>query len=457
MSVASTGTGLRWDASRTAHRASGAGVRFHSLPLDAGFFFFIGFIVTQAFTIPVAVLPTNWALWPSLPDVFGFGLVLAVLSGQPARAGRARRLASWHLWVLLLYSLLSFVMLTLPQSGTGVGIKYGGFTLVLYLKYILVAWAASRVPLDEQRVKWTHRATFVALVWVAATSLAARFGLLDLQVFISRLPAASSGRWAGALDSTVGTQNQTPITMLLLSGLALATTDHRKRWVTTAFVIALGTLVAVLTGSRQGVVRFAAFTSVLLAWRGRKLMLGLAYAVVLAGLLLDAGGALAVTRGSSAETALERQRVLFEDPLTDDGLSGRPLIWTRTIAVLNDHPRFYFTGAGLGSYVEYGGASHNMILQLLLEGGVIALLLYVTCYGAMFRRLWIIRDRAWPLVAATVALLTSLMTSEVFYPTLATGWYLGLYFVSLQVASGMPPRGLASRRAAPVRLPEGTG
>jgi hypothetical protein len=129
------------------------------------FFCLVGFIATQAFTIPVAVLPTNWALWPSLPDIFGLGLVLAVLtSEQSPRSHGTRSLASWHLWVLLLYSFLSFVALTLPQSRTGVGIKYGGFTLVLYLKYVVVAWAASRVPLDEQRVKWIHRAAFIALV-----------------------------------------------------------------------------------------------------------------------------------------------------------------------------------------------------------------------------------------------------------------------------------------------------
>jgi hypothetical protein len=380
MSAISTGTGLRHDASCIVHRTSRSGARSESLPLGTGFFCLVGFILTQAFTIPVAVLPTNWALWPSLPDIFGLGLVLAVLmSEQSPGAGRTRTLASWHLWVLLLYSVLSFVTLTLPQSGTGVGIKYGGFTLVLYIKYVVVAWAASRIPLDEQRVEWIHRAALVAFVWLAATSLASRFGFLDLGVFTSRLSGAGSGRWAGTLDSTVGRRNQTPITMLLLAGLALVTTDYRRRWVTTVLVVGLGTLVSVLTGSRQGAVRFAAFTSVLLAWRGRKLMLGLAYSVVLAALLLDAGGALVVAPGSNADTALQRQRVLFDDPLTDDGLSGRPLIWARTIAVLNDNPRFLLTGAGLGSYVEYGGASHNMVLQLLLEGGVIALFLYIIC------------------------------------------------------------------------------
>jgi hypothetical protein len=70
---------------------------------------------------------------------------------------------------------------------------------------------------------------------------------------------------------------------------------------------------------------------------------------------------------------------------------------------------------------------------------------------AMFRRLWRIRDQAWPLVAATAALLTSLMTSEVFYPTLATGWYLGLYFVSLHIAAGLPKTGTA------LALPRGRG
>jgi O-antigen ligase len=355
----------------------------------------------------------------------------------------------------VLYSVISFVTLTLPQGASGVGAKYGGFTLLLYFKYVLVAWAASHIPLDEERVAWIHRAALLALLWVAATSLASRFGLLDLRVFTSRLPAAESGRWAGALDSTVGKQNQTPVTMLLLAGLALVTTDYRKRWLTTVLVIGLGTFVAVLTGSRQGAVRFVAFTALLLAWRGGKLLVGLAYTALLAGFVLDAGGALAVSPGSRAETALQRQRVLFQDPLTDDALSGRPIIWARTIETLHKHPRLFLTGAGIGSYVKYGGASHNMILQLLLEGGVVALLLYIVCYGALFRLLWRIRDRAWAMVAVTAALLTSLMTSEVLYPTLATGWYLGLYFVSLHIAAGIPRVVEMPGQAAPALQPEG--
>ena len=432
MSSISAGTGLRYEFTHSEARPQ-------ALPLGTGFVCLVGFVATQAFTIPVAVLPTNWALWPGLPDIFGFGLVLAVFaSEQPGRTSRLGNSVSRYLWMLVLYSVLSFVTLTLPQGRSAVGIKYGGFTLLLYFKYVLVAWAASCVPLDEERVAWIHRAALLALVWVAATSLSSRFGLLDLRVFTSRLPAADSGRWAGVLDSTVGKQNQTPVAMLLLAGLALVTTDYRKRWLTTMLVIALGTLVAVLTGSRQGVVRFVAFTSVLLAWRGGKLLLVLAGTALLAGFLLDASGALAISPGSRAEAALQRQSVLFQDPLSDDALSGRPIIWARTIGTLHEHPYLCLTGAGIGSYVKYGGASHNMILQLLLEGGMVALLLYIICYGAMFRHLWRIRDQAWAMVAVTAALLTSLMTSEVFYPTLATGWYLGLYFVSLHVAAGIP-------------------
>ena len=448
MSAISAGTGLRYEFPHSEALPQ-------ALPLRAGFVCLVGFVVTQAFTIPVAVLPTNWALWPSLPDIFGFGLVLAVLaSEQPGRTSWLGNSVSGYLWILVLYSVLSFVTLTLPQGRSGVGVKYGGFTLLLYLKYVLVAWAASHVPLDEERTAWIHRAALLAFVWVAAISLASRFGILDLRVFTSRLPAGDSGRWAGVLDSTVGTQNQTPITLLLLAGLALLTTDYRKRWLTTMLVIALGTLVAVLTGSRQGVVRFVAFSSVLLAWRGGKVLLGLACAALLAGFLLDASGTLAISPGSGAEAALQRQSVLFQDPLTEDALSGRPVIWARTIETLREHPNLYLTGAGIGSYVKYGGASHNMILQLLLEGGMVALLLYIVCYGAMFRYLWRIRDQAWAMVAVTAALLTSLMTSEVFYPTLATGWYLGLYFVSLQIAAGARREDGMSAHATPAPQPE---
>jgi len=449
MSAISAGTGLRigFTHSEACPQA---------LPLRTGFVCLVGFVVTQAFTIPVAVLPTNWALWPSLPDIFGLGLVLSVLlSSDQCASFITHRYSTRHLWLLLIYSIVSFVALTLPQGRGGIGVKYGGFTLILYFKYVLVAWASTYVPLDKERLAWIHRAALLALVWVAATSLASRFGVLDLRVFTSRLSGADAGRWTGVLDSTAGKQNQTPVTMLLLSGLALVTTDYRKRWLTTMLVIALGTLVAVLTGSRQGVVRFVAFSSVLLAWRGGKVLLGLACAALLAGFLLDASGTLAISPGSGAEAALQRQRVLLEDPLTDDALSGRPIIWQRTIQTLREHPHLLLTGAGIGSYVKYGGASHNMILQLLLEGGMIALLLYAMCYGAMFRHLWRNRDQAWAMVAVTAALLTSLMTSEVLYPTLATGWYLGLYFVSLQIAAGVRHEDGMSAHATPALQPEG--
>jgi hypothetical protein len=76
-----------------------------------------------------------------------------------------------------------------------------------------------------------------------------------------------------------------------------------------------------------------------------------------------------------------------------------------------------------------------MILNLLLEGGVIALLIYIVCYGGIFLHLWRIRGRAWAMVAVTAGMQTSLLTSEIFYPTLSGGWYLGLYFVSLHVSA----------------------
>jgi len=432
MSVASTGAGLNSEYS-AAHPRS------EPLPLGTAFLFLVGFIATQGYTIPVVSLPLNWALWPSLPDLFGLGLLFSVVLSRPvARMDEFDSYTSKRLWILVLYSVLSFVALTLPQSRTGVGAKYGGFTLILYFKYVLVSWAASYVPLDEERTRWVHRSALLAFIWLAVTVLASRLGVLDMAVFTTWLPSGSSGRWAAGIDSTVGLQNQTPSAILLLAGLVVATMDYRRRWLTVALLLALGALVTFLTGSRQGVVRLVAFIMVLSARRAGRVLLGLVFIAVLALLLVDAWGGLSVTPGSNLERVLQKQSRLVKDPLTNEALSGRPGIWARTIRILSDNPSFCVVGAGIGSYAEYGGGAHNLILTLLLEGGVLALLLYVVCYGGIFLRLWRIRDRAWPLVAVTAGMLTSIMTSETFYPNLATGWGLGLYLVLLRIVPSVP-------------------
>jgi hypothetical protein len=83
-------------------------------------------------------------------------------------------------------------------------------------------------------------------------------------------------------------------------------------------------------------------------------------------------------------------------------------------------------------------APHSMLFSLLFSGGVIALLVYAIAYAGIFRWVWRHRHTAWPMVAVTAGMLTSTLTSGIFGASLATGWYLGLYFVCLHIAASSP-------------------
>jgi O-antigen ligase len=87
----------------------------------------------------------------------------------------------------------------------------------------------------------------------------------------------------------------------------------------------------------------------------------------------------------------------------------------------------------MGNYAEYQNPAHNMVLQLLQDGGIIELVLVGILWIRIFRRIWMVRREAWALVALTASMLASTIASAIFYPTLSTGWYLGLYFVAMHL------------------------
>jgi len=207
-------------------------------------------------------------------------------------------------------------------------------------------------------------------------------------------------------------------------------------WLTEALVLLAGGVGTFLTGSRQGIVRFATFTAVYLASRPKRLLL-IGFAMVFFFLLFTSQVSLEeVIQSEAAQASLERQMVLIQDPLSNEGLSGRPEIWRSVLDTLSERPIRWIIGYGIGNYAEFKNAAHNMVLQLLQDGGMVMLVGVTWIWIRMFRRVWNSRHRSWHLVALTAGLLSSAFTSGIFYPNLATGWYLGFYFVSMHVCFG---------------------
>jgi O-antigen ligase len=275
----------------------------------------------------------------------------------------------------------------------------------------------------------------LALLFVSLAMLADRLYLIEIDAFARHLPRRAAGKW-GAVDlsSTVGASaGATTVTILILGGLVLGTARHRFAWLVEAIVFALGMGTCFLSGSRQGLVRMAAFIGTYSLKKPAKYFVLVILFLVPAAVILLQNNSLQLRENIEYSRALERQGVLLSDPFSNEGLAGRPELWQEIVDKLNEEPVRWAIGYGIGNYVEYEAASHNMVLRLIQDGGLIELVLVGFLWIRIFRRVWAARHRAWASVALTAGMLTSALTSEIFYPTLSTGWYLGLYVITLQL------------------------
>lgn len=421
----------------------------------------LGFVATQGYLVPVVPLqPLNWAAWPSLPDLFGLAMVVSVFFKRI----RSRPLPFDHFLLRMLMVMeglfiVNFLFVTIPASITGNGIRFAAFTIFLLGKYILVYWAASQIPLDNYRIRLIFRAALVAFLWLTITTAAARFGILDLGTFTQLLPSEDkvgprganvAGKWnpANELDSTVGNNHgTTTVVLMVIGGLVVLTA--RK-----AYAVAVESLVflsmgftALVAGSRQGIIRVGVYAlSYLLPYPRRIALMALLVGPVLALVLLQVGQ-IDLDQYETVQYSMERQMVLLTNPLTNEALSGRPMLWASVIDTLNESPIRWLIGYGMGNFMDYKNNAHNMILLLLQDGGLVFLIAVTAIWVAIFDRLWRMRKRAWPSVALFFGLLSSSMTSAIFYPNLATGWYLGLFFITLHIQAVMAaaPAGSAGK------------
>jgi hypothetical protein len=378
----------------------------------------VGFIATQGYLIPVVALPYNWAVWPSLPDIFGVGLVVSVFVSQ--RHNKVSPFNQRTLKDLVFMGILfaaNYVLVTNTFSMTGEGKKFGGYSLIVFFKLLVVYWAAIHVPMTPHRIRILHVAALAA--------------------FTNHLPRSRAGKWGAIeIDSTVSaTHGGTTVTILVLGALAIGTAKHRFAWLVETLVFSLTITSSFITGSRQGLVRILTFIATCIVKKpGRYISLMVVLLSFLSLVSLLWGSSLSGYRENPYYLqALARQEVLRADPFSNEGLAGRPQLWSNVIDTLNEDPIRWIVGYGMGNYVEYNNSAHNMFLQYLQDGGIILLICCSALWIRIVYRIWHIRDRAWSLWALTLAMLSSIFTSTIFYPSLSTGWYLGLYFVTMHI------------------------
>jgi hypothetical protein len=409
------------------------------------FAFLVAFVATQGYLVPIMDIPQiNWAVWPSLPDIFGACLIVSVVLTNARRIpvstlnrGTLRDL----LWMWVLF-VINFLIITIPNSTTGEGIKFGGYVLIVFTKLIAIYWAVMHIPLNQRRLQILHIAALAAFLWLALTTLADRFYLIEIDNFTQHLPPALTGKWNTSiisLDSTVSNSHGgTTVTLLVIGALVIGTAKHRFKWLVDILVFVLLAGTSFLSGSRQGMVRFAAFIGIYLTKQRGRLLLIFWFLFLSAPLIAYIFPEEKLVVNPHYIKALERQSVLLGDPFSSEGLSGRPDLWLSVIETLNEDPNRWLIGYGLGNWAEFENAAHNMFLQFLQDGGLFELLCFSLLWLRILRRIWTACQEAWVFIALSAGMLTSFLTSAIFYPTLGTGWYLCLYFIVLHTLSTKP-------------------
>jgi hypothetical protein len=390
------------------------------------FIFLCLYVSSQAFTVPILVLGPSWAVWPTLADITGAMLFCAVVvthlkhgTAIPDRGHSLVRFACL-LFVMcgLSYILLMVLDTSLHPHLTGKGKPTGLFQLYRVFQTITIFWATLTIPLDKDRLRILGSLVLMALAFVGLSVLLDYYDIVPSRAYAAHLPQdiSRAGYWAfykmGAAGKGVGCLSYNhAATAAQILALAALSIHLRGSQLTKVGVIMLlfAVLCIAFTESRMGFVCMVLFVCGVI--RSRPIYsaaAGITAVTIIAIILTSAGS-------SPIETVIDRQATIGSS-YSEDGLSGRDFRWRERFDYLNEKPVRWIAGSGFGSSVEGGDWAHMQFLTLLVEGGIIALVIF--CAGVVYLLRLLKRSERGirAITCLTLVLLFSCFTQETLYP-----------------------------------------
>lgn len=338
--------------------------------------FFVPFTGLVSYVAIAYVRPHQWAYMPSAQ--FSLAVAVATLIGYVffELTQRAPRLSSnWML--LLLWGQLSLATLVAPSQELAQG------KLIEFSKTFLISLLMTAMVDSERRARWLLLGTTMAIGFLAFRS---NFGIL-LTMGQTRI-YGPGGAFEDNNDYALLLNVAIPIAFFTARG-------ESKRWLKTLcyIVTAMMIITVPFTLSRGG---FLGLCVVLIgiAWKSKHRMAGVLAVLLIGGITFMVLPNRVVERVGSISTAAE----------TDQSAQMRFDSWRVSWQIMNDHPIF---GIGPRNMLEvynlYNNTgtvrvSHNSFLQMGVDGGIPALVLFL---GLMALSLWrfrlsrrILEDRA---------------------------------------------------------------
>ena len=397
----------------------------------------IVYLITQGFTIPILPIGPSWAVWPRLDDFATVFLFLVYLNTRNNMCPMSK--TERFVFILIIIG----VVLSFPSTLFGKVMRpelpktlsYGIFQTFRVFEYLMV-WVCIRgMTFSSKQFDKISYTVFFVVVFVVIIGIANATGAIPSARLLAHLPY--EGPWGvlkieriGA-DFPIGPYGDNPGYMVrqLVFFTALLLASRKPSAMFRIPLLAVMAIVIFLSGARSATAAWCISLAIFVHKSVKQLIILLIVIFLFLTSFYIFGSFFEV---EVVERATERAKTLVHrETFEEQTLSGRTLQWAAALRYIASDPSVSVLGTGWGfggvvlAPVTAIGTTHCMYLMVLLELGIFGALIF---YILLFNMYQLLRGKDRLLVAlraAFLALLVASITSEVFYPVVSMGSFLG--------------------------------
>ncbi|WP_341530184.1 O-antigen ligase family protein [Nostoc sp. UHCC 0302] len=413
------------------------------------FFALCFYLLSQSFTIPIIPIG-HWVTWINFSDLATYLLLLTYLINFTQVKFTLSK-ANKHIFILLIITLLASIIsycgyLSNLIDQNAPGTRLGIYQLYRLVQFVCIFRITAQIPLTQKRLDILSKITNAVLIFVCLSIILTFTGILPLALMTAHLPQdpGTAGPWAffasptyiGSGWGSIGYNHAyvaAQVTMLVSLRMHLGI---GKQVVLDFCLLFLSTFSCFLSGSRSGFFSLIFFAGIYVL----KKPAYLGTVITMTTILFLSTGFIFTSQTIDFEnpntSIIERQATLL-DSSNSENLSGRDMIWLENIEFLNKNPIVWILGKGFGGAWDDGGSggnAHMLLLNVIIENGIIGLLIFLFLFYKILCLLYQHEQKDKAIFWVSISLLIGSFSQETFYPVPALGHFLGLYLCSVAIA-----------------------
>jgi len=405
----------------------------HQVSFASGLQFFSVFVylLSHGFTIPVLPIGPSWAVWFRLDDFATLFLFLVYLSTRrnTRPMEKTERLVLSLIVVGIVFSFPSILVGKLMRPEIIKGPHFGIFQTYRVIQYVTVWFCIRGMSFSSKQFDKISYTVFFITLFTVIIGFGNVTGVISASRLVSHLPY--DGPWIFVHQKVGSSRTLGPYgylsgemvdRMVFLTMILLA--SRKPRAIFRISLVALIACVVFLSGARAASIAWCVALAIFSCKKAKQLIIAPIVIVLMFVVLrmLPADNRIVEYSTRRISTIVHREE--------DITMAGRTIQWQEVLETIASDGRIPFMGVGWGfggQVLGGAGNAHCMVLQVLLELGILGLLLFLLLlFGDVPAAA---RKRSTPnrkLRAGFLGLLVASLTREVFYPVSSSGSFLGL-------------------------------